>query len=68
MKLFVLQLFVINDRSFGGRDEKQVITVIGFDKTGLFTRCQKILFELGINIEDISQTVMQKYFTMLMFS
>jgi ACT domain-containing protein len=45
---------------------KAVITVIGIDKTGIIYKVSKILFELGINIEDISQTVMQKYFTMLM--
>ena len=45
---------------------KAVITVIGKDTTGIIYKISKILFELGINIEDISQTIMQEYFTMLM--
>ncbi len=45
---------------------KAVITVIGVDKTGIIYKVSKILYEMNINIEDISQTVMQEYFTMLM--
>ena len=44
---------------------KAVITVIGEDKTGIIYKVSKILYEMNINIEDISQTIMQKYFTML---
>ncbi len=45
---------------------KAVITVIGKDKPGIIYKISKILFESGINIEDISQTIMQDYFTMIM--
>ena len=45
---------------------KAIITVIGEDKTGIIYSVSKVLKELEVNIEDISQTVMQKYFTMLM--
>lgn len=45
---------------------KAVITVIGVDTTGIIYKVSKILYEMNINIEDISQTVMQEYFTMLM--
>lgn len=45
---------------------KAVITVIGKDRPGIIYRISKILFESGINIEDISQTIMQDYFTMIM--
>jgi ACT domain-containing protein len=45
---------------------KAVITVIGKDKTGIIYKVSKILYEANINIEDISQTVMQDYFTMIM--
>jgi len=45
---------------------KAVITVIGEDKTGIIYKVSKILYEMNVNIEDISQTIMQKYFTMLM--
>ncbi len=45
---------------------KAVITVIGKDRPGIIYQVSKILFETGINIEDISQTIMQDYFTMIM--
>ncbi len=45
---------------------KAIITVIGKDKTGIIYNVSKVLNELGVNIEDISQTLMQDYFTMLM--
>lgn len=45
---------------------KAVITVLGHDQTGIIYKVSKILYENGVNIEDISQTIMQEYFTMLM--
>ena len=45
---------------------KAIITVIGKDKTGIIYSVSKVLSEMQVNIEDISQTVMQDYFTMLM--
>lgn len=50
-----------------GRDEmKAVITVIGHDKVGIIARVAHILAEAKINILDISQTIMQNMFTMIM--
>ncbi len=45
---------------------KAVITVIGKDRTGIIYKVSKVLFDNGMNIEDISQTIMQDYFTMIM--
>lgn len=46
---------------------KAIITVIGKDTTGIIYNVSKVLSKLKVNIEDISQTVMQgEYFTMLM--
>ena len=45
---------------------KAIITVIGKDKTGIIYNVSKVLKDYDVNIEDISQTVMQDYFTMLM--
>ena len=45
---------------------KAVITVIGKDKPGIIYKVSKVLYEEGMNIEDISQTIMQDYFTMIM--
>ncbi len=45
---------------------KAVVTVLGKDTTGIIYKVSKILYESNVNIEDISQTIMQDYFTMIM--
>jgi ACT domain-containing protein len=45
---------------------KAILTVIGKDKSGIIAGVSNMLAEKNINIEDISQTIMQGYFTMIM--
>ena len=45
---------------------KAIITVIGKDQEGIMYNVSRILSERGVNIEDVTQTIMQEYFTMLM--
>ncbi len=45
---------------------KAVITVSGKDKVGIIAAVSGWLLELGLNIEDISQTVMHGFFSMMM--
>ncbi len=45
---------------------KAIITVIGKDKSGIIAKVSTKLAENDINIEDISQTIMQGFFTMVM--
>jgi ACT domain-containing protein len=45
---------------------RAVITVIGKDKVGIIAKVSALLSENGINILDISQTIMQDMFTMIM--
>ena len=45
---------------------KAVVSVIGKDKRGIIAKVSHFLYERDINIEDISQTIMQEYFTMIM--
>ncbi len=45
---------------------KAIITVIGKDQVGIMYRVSKILNDMSVNIEDVTQTIMQEYFTMLM--
>jgi len=45
---------------------KTIITVIGKDKVGIIANVSNILAEENINISDISQTILQEYFTMIM--
>ena len=43
-----------------------VITVIGQDQVGIIARVSTLLADMQININDISQTIMQDVFTMIM--
>lgn len=46
---------------------KAIVSVIGKDRVGIIAKVSTKLFELGVNIEDISQTIMQnEFFTMIM--
>ena len=47
---------------------RAVITVIGRDTVGIIARISNILSEVGINIEEISQTILQEYFAMIMLA
>jgi len=42
------------------------ITVIGEDKKGIVAKISMLLYECGINIEDINQRIMDRYFVMTM--
>ncbi|MBE5733888.1 MAG: ACT domain-containing protein [Clostridiales bacterium] len=45
---------------------KAIVTVIGKDKPGIIAKVSTALAQNEVNIEDISQTIMQGNFTMLM--
>jgi ACT domain-containing protein len=45
---------------------KAVITVLGKDRVGIIARVSNCLSENQVNIIDISQTVLQDYFVMIM--
>jgi ACT domain-containing protein len=47
---------------------KAVLTVIGKDKQGIIAKVSGALYQVGANIEDVSQTVMQDYFVMIMMA
>ncbi len=45
---------------------RAIITVIGMDKKGIIAKVSNILAESDVNILDISQTILDEYFTMMM--
>ena len=47
---------------------KAVITVIGNDKVGIIAKVSALLSESNVNILDITQTIMQDIFTMVMIT
>lgn len=44
---------------------KAIITVIGKDKAGIVAGVSAKIAEFGLNIDDISQTVLDDFFTMM---
>jgi len=48
------------------KKELLFITVIGGDKKGIVAKISNLLYECDINIEDISQKIMDSYFVMTM--
>lgn len=47
---------------------KAIISVIGKDKTGIIAKVSQVLYTANVNILDISQTIMQDMFTMVMLT
>lgn len=45
---------------------KAIVTVLGKDKVGIIADIAVLMKGYGVNICDISQTLMQEYFTMIM--
>ena len=45
---------------------KCILTVVGKDKPGIIAKVSSLLAQKNVNIEDISQTIMQNTFTMIM--
>ena len=45
---------------------KAVVSVIGKDQRGIISGVSTRLYEFSINVQDISQTIMHGYFTMIM--
>ncbi|MCD8121042.1 MAG: ACT domain-containing protein [Clostridiales bacterium] len=48
--------------------DKIIITVLGKDTVGIIAKVCTYLAEKGVNIEDISQTIVQDYFNMMMIA
>ncbi len=46
--------------------EKVIITVVGKDTVGIIAKVCTYLSEVNVNVLDISQTIVQDYFNMMM--
>ena len=44
---------------------KAIITVVGKDRTGIVAGVSSKIAELGLNIDDITQTILDEFFTMM---
>lgn len=45
---------------------RAIVTVLGQDRVGIVAGVSRVLAGNSVNIEDISQTIMQDFFTMIM--
>lgn len=45
---------------------RAIVTVIGTDKTGIIANVSDTLYKSNVNILDISQTILEEYFAMIM--
>ena len=51
---------------FGGKNMKKcILSVVGKDKVGITAGVCGVLADAGVNILDITQTILQEYFTMV---
>lgn len=48
--------------------KKTIITVVGKDQVGIIAKVCRYLAENEVNIEDISQTIRQEFFSMMMIA
>jgi len=46
--------------------QKALVSVTGKDRPGIIAKVSTALFELNVNVLEISQTILDGYFTMLM--
>ena len=45
---------------------KAIVSVLGKDKKGIIARVSGALYDMDVNVEDLSQTILQDFFTMIM--
>ena len=45
-----------------------IVTVIGQDRTGIIAETSRVLADAGVNIVDISQTLLGEFFVMIMMA
>lgn len=45
---------------------RAIVTVVGKDKIGIISKVTTVIADYGMNILDISQTILQDFFTMMM--
>jgi ACT domain-containing protein len=45
-----------------------IVTVVGQDRTGIIAETSRVLAEAGVNIIDISQTLLEEFFVMILIA
>jgi len=45
-----------------------IVTVVGHDRTGIIAETSRVLADAGVNIVDISQTLLEEFFVMILLA
>ena len=45
-----------------------IVTVVGHDRTGIIAETSRVLADAGVNIVDISQTLLEEFFFMILLA
>lgn len=53
-------------RTPGALSGRAIVTIIGADRVGIIAGISAVIADAGVNILDISQSVMRDFFTMIM--
>jgi ACT domain-containing protein len=48
------------------KSNRVIVTVVGHDRTGIIAETSRVLADAGVNIVDISQTLLGEFFVMIM--
>ena len=49
-----------------GNPQRIIVTVVGHDRTGIIAEVSRVLADAGVNILDISQTLLGEFFVMIL--
>jgi ACT domain-containing protein len=50
------------------RSHRIIVTVVGHDRTGIIAETSRVLADAGVNIVDISQTLLGEFFVMILLA
>ena len=50
------------------KSNRIIVTVVGHDRTGIIAETSRVLADAGVNIVDISQTLLAEFFVMILLA
>jgi ACT domain-containing protein len=54
--------------SVSDKSNRIIVTVVGHDRTGIIAETSRVLADAGVNIVDISQTLLGEFFVMILLA
>jgi ACT domain-containing protein len=54
--------------SVAEKSNRIIVTVVGHDRTGIIAETSRVLADAGVNIVDISQTLLGEFFVMILLA